>query len=73
MIGMVAGDGSDADGDVKNIPTGQNKEVGGWSPNFFWQFLGVLGAPLFFFLILGGQNGFLINYQYVPCKVNKNH
>ena len=41
MIGMVAGDGSDADGDVKNIPTGPYEEVGVCGPlnffgNFYW-------------------------------------
>ena len=41
MIGMVAGDGSDADGDVKYIPTGPYEEVGGSAPlnffgNFYW-------------------------------------
>ena len=41
MIGMIAGDGSDADGDVKNIPTGPNKEVGGY-------------AALNFLVIFGG-------------------
>ena len=39
MIGMVAGDGSDADGDVKNIPTGPYEEVGVCAPlNFFGNF-----------------------------------
>ena len=41
MVGMVAGDGSDADGDVKYIPTGPYEEVGGSAPlnffgNFYW-------------------------------------
>ena len=47
MIGMIAGDDSDADGDVKNIPTGLNEEVGGMLPLIFLViFGGVLGAPL---------------------------
>ena len=52
MIGMVAGDGSDADRDEKNIPTGPYEEVGVCAPlNFFWRFL---GAPLGFFALFVG-------------------
>ena len=51
MMGMIAGDGSDAD--VKNIPTGLNKKVEGYAAlNFCGDFLGVLGAPLAFFQFL---------------------